>query len=85
MKTVTIIGMGLAPRDLTAEHLEIIEAADILIGGKRLLDYFEQSSAQKKTIDKNVKGVIDFVKKHDARRRLPRLSKRLSDFTSGTL
>ena len=68
MKTVTIIGMGLTPQDLTAEHLKVIEAADILIGGKRLLDYFEQSSAQKKTIDKNVKGVIDFVKNHMASR-----------------
>ena len=64
MKTVTIIGMGLTPQDLTAEHLKIIEEADILIGGKRLLDYFEQCSAQKKTIDKNVEGVIDFVKNH---------------------
>ena len=62
MKTVTIIGMGLTPKDLTAEHLKIIEAADILIGGKRLLDYFKQYSAQKKTIDKNLQGVIDFVK-----------------------
>jgi len=62
MKTVTIIGMGLASRDLTAEHLKIIEAADILIGGKRLLDYFKQTSAQKKTIDKNLGDVIDFVK-----------------------
>jgi precorrin-6Y C5,15-methyltransferase (decarboxylating) len=68
MKTVTIIGMGLTPQDLTAEHLKVIEAADILIGGKRLLDYFEQCSAQKKTIDKNVKGVIDFVKNHMASR-----------------
>jgi len=42
MKTVTIIGMGLTPQDLTAEHLKVIEEADILIGGKRLLDYFEQ-------------------------------------------
>ena len=63
MKIVTVIGMGLAPRDLTAEHLKIIEEADILIGGKRLLDYFKQYSAQKKTIDKNLQSVIDFVKK----------------------
>ena len=48
MKTVTIIGMGLTPQDLTAEHLKVIEEADILIGGKRLLDYFEQCNAQKK-------------------------------------
>ena len=62
MKTVTIIGMGLSPRDLTAEHLKIIEEAEILIGGKRLLGYFEPCSAQKKTIDKNLADVVDFVK-----------------------
>jgi precorrin-6B C5,15-methyltransferase / cobalt-precorrin-6B C5,C15-methyltransferase len=68
MKTATIIGMGLTPQDLTAEHLKIIEEADILIGGKRLLDHFEQCRAQKKTIDKNVRGVIEFVKNHMASR-----------------
>ena len=62
MKTVTIIGLGLTPKDLTAEHLEIIEKADILVGGKRLLDHFAQSAAQKKSIDKNLAGVIDFIK-----------------------
>ncbi len=62
MKIVTIIGMGLTPKDLTAEHLKAIEEADILVGGKRLLEHFEQCSAQKKTIDKNIKDVVDFVK-----------------------
>ena len=68
MKTVTVIGMGLAPRDLTAEHLKIIEEAEILIGGKRLLGYFEHCSAQKKTIDKNLKVVVDFIKSQMASR-----------------
>ena len=68
MKTVKIIGMGLAPKDLTAEHLKIIEEADILMGGKRLLDHFEQCSAQKKTIDKNIEGIIDFIKDRMASR-----------------
>jgi precorrin-6Y C5,15-methyltransferase (decarboxylating) len=62
MKIVTIIGLGLTPKDLTAEHLKVIEEADILVGGKRLLAHFAQCSAQKKTIDKNLKDVIDFVK-----------------------
>ena len=62
MKIVTIIGMGLTPKDLTAEHLKAIEEADILVGGKRLLEHFEQCSAQKKIIDKNIKDVVDFVK-----------------------
>ncbi len=48
MKTVTVIGMGMTPRDLTAEQIEIIENAEILIGGKRLLGYFGHCSAQKK-------------------------------------
>jgi precorrin-6Y C5,15-methyltransferase (decarboxylating) len=62
MKIVTIIGLGLTPKDLTAEHLKVIEEADILVGGKRLLAHFAQCSAQKKTIDKNLEDVIDFVK-----------------------
>ena len=41
MKTVTIIGLGMTPQDLTDEHLKIIEEAEILIGGKRLLEYFK--------------------------------------------
>ena len=66
MKTVTIIGMGMTPQDLTGEHLKIIEEADILIGGKRLLGYFEHCSAQKKTIDKNITDLIDFIKDRTA-------------------
>jgi len=62
MKTVTIIGMGMGPKDLTAEHIKIIEKADILIGGQRLLDYFDGCAAQKKAIDKNLEDIIDFIK-----------------------
>ncbi|MGD8658927.1 MAG: precorrin-6y C5,15-methyltransferase (decarboxylating) subunit CbiE [Desulfobacterales bacterium] len=62
MKTVTIIGMGMTPQDLTDEHLQIIKKAEILIGGKRLLGYFEHCSAQKKIIDKNITDLIEFIK-----------------------
>jgi precorrin-6Y C5,15-methyltransferase (decarboxylating) len=62
MKPVAIIGMGMNPDDLTARHLKIIEKADVLIGGKRLLNHFKDSSAQKISIGKNVGSVIDFVK-----------------------
>lgn len=68
MKTVTIIGMGMTPQDLTGEHLKIIEEAEILVGGKRLLGYFEHCSAQKKAIDKNLTGLIDFIKERAASR-----------------
>jgi precorrin-6Y C5,15-methyltransferase (decarboxylating) len=59
---VTIIGMGMTPQDLTDEHLQIIKKAEILIGGKRLLGYFEHCSAQKKIIDKNITDLIEFIK-----------------------
>lgn len=68
MKTVKIIGMGLSPQDLTAEHLRIIEKADILLGGKRLLKHFADCGVQKKAIDKNIDGIIDFIKDRMATR-----------------
>ena len=62
MKPVAIIGMGMSPDDLTARHLKIIEKADVLVGGKRLLNHFKGSPAEKKTIGKNIDSVINFVK-----------------------
>ena len=62
MKSVAIIGMGLSPEDLTTRHLQIIESADILVGGQRLLDYFKAASAQKQPIDKNIAKAVDFIK-----------------------
>jgi precorrin-6Y C5,15-methyltransferase (decarboxylating) len=62
MKPVTIIGMGLSPEDLTTRHLQIIESADILVGGQRLLDYFKTTAAQKQPIDKNIAKAVEFIK-----------------------
>ena len=62
MKPVAIIGLGLSPDDLTARHLEIIQTADVLVGGQRLLDYFKDTSALKHTIDKNITAVVEFIK-----------------------
>jgi precorrin-6Y C5,15-methyltransferase (decarboxylating) len=59
---VAIIGMGLSTVDLTARHLQIIESADILVGGRRLLDCFKATSAQKQPIDKNIAKAVDFIK-----------------------
>jgi len=61
-KPVSIIGMGLSPKDLTEEHLELIRQADILVGGKRLLDFFKDSPAQKVEITKDIKGVMEHIK-----------------------
>jgi precorrin-6Y C5,15-methyltransferase (decarboxylating) len=62
MNPVNIIGMGMGPQDLTDEHLKIIKQADILVGGKRLLNYFKELNVQKKTVGRNIEAVIEFVK-----------------------
>ncbi|MGD2186609.1 MAG: precorrin-6y C5,15-methyltransferase (decarboxylating) subunit CbiE [Desulfobacterales bacterium] len=62
MKPVSIIGMGMGRQDLTAKHLSIIAQADILVGGRRLLENFKDLQVQRKPIGKNIDEVIDFVK-----------------------
>ena len=62
MKPVAIIGMGMTLEDLTAKHLDIIDTADILVGGKRLLNLFKESRARKKIIGKDIDAVVDFVR-----------------------
>ena len=54
--------MGMTVEDLTARHLKIIDKADILVGGRRLLDLFTESRAHKKIIGKDIDGVVDFIK-----------------------
>ena len=62
MKSVAIIGVGMSIEDLTAKHLEIIDTADILVGGKRLLNHFKDSRARKKIIGKDIDEVVNFVR-----------------------
>jgi len=70
MKPVAIIGMGMTLEDLTARHLEIIHQADILVGGKRLLNHFKESRARKKVISKDIDGVVNFVKQEMKKKRV---------------
>jgi len=62
VKSVAIIGVGMSIEDLTAKHLEIIDTADILVGGKRLLNHFKDSRARKKIIGKDIDEVVNFVR-----------------------
>ncbi len=64
MKPVNIIGIGLSPDDMTVKHLRIIEGADILVGGRRHLEYFENHPGEKKVIDRDIKGVVRFIRDH---------------------
>lgn len=37
MSSVTVVGIGVGPQDLTEQHREAIHAAEVLVGGKRQL------------------------------------------------
>lgn len=63
MKPIDVIGMGLSPDDLTAGHLQIIEAADILAGGRRHLSYFKNTGAVQYEIGADLKGLIQKFKR----------------------
>jgi precorrin-6Y C5,15-methyltransferase (decarboxylating) len=70
MKPVAIIGMGMSPRDLTRAHLDIIAAADVLIGGKRHLDAFKESPAKKKAITKKLTDLTAFIEREMASKKV---------------
>ncbi|OQY05978.1 MAG: hypothetical protein B6I22_06605 [Desulfobacteraceae bacterium 4572_123] len=58
---VDVIGMGMSPHDLTQKHLDVIHRADVLVGGKRLLDYFQDSPAEKMIVGGNLKQVVALI------------------------
>lgn len=65
---ITVVGMGLGFEDLTPNQRRIIEQAEILVGGKRLLAFFPDAAAEKKTIGKDVEDVIAFIRSRMVRK-----------------
>ncbi len=59
---VTVVGMGLSPADLTLRHREIIESADILVGGRRHLAEFEALPAEKWLIGRDLDGLMAAIR-----------------------
>ena len=62
MPEVHVIGLGLSREDLTLKHLGIIETADLLVGGRRHLDYFRESHVEKLVITRDIASVIQEIK-----------------------
>lgn len=63
MKKVTIIGMGMSPKDLTNFHLDLIRSADVLVGGKRHLEAFKDTPGKKVAITKKLTTLVNAIKK----------------------
>jgi precorrin-6Y C5,15-methyltransferase (decarboxylating) len=67
-RAIDVVGVGQGVDDLTANHRRIIERAEVLIGGKRLLALFPDAPAEKKIIGKDLDGVIAFIRRRMTRR-----------------
>jgi precorrin-6Y C5,15-methyltransferase (decarboxylating) len=55
---VQVVGLGMSPADLTPRTLEIIREAQVLVGGRRLLDYFPEHLAMKIPLGKDPEGTL---------------------------
>jgi precorrin-6Y C5,15-methyltransferase (decarboxylating) len=58
MIPVQVVGLGMSPADLTPKTLEIIRGAQVLVGGRRLLDYFPKHLAMKIPLGKDPEGTL---------------------------
>lgn len=67
---VTVIGIGMSPEDLTAIQMTAIRGADILIGGRRHLSCFEDLAAEKKMIDRDIPGLVSYIREKMRSRRI---------------
>lgn len=62
MKPVYVIGMGQGKEDLPPRQLDIIANADVLVGGKRLLQLFPGYKGETLVIDRQIDRVIRKIK-----------------------
>ncbi len=65
---ITVLSCGISPRDLTEHHKQILQQADIIAGGKRLLDWMKDYPAEKITITKEPFKTIDFLIKQNKKK-----------------
>ena len=58
MIPVQVVGLGMSPADLTPQALDLIQGAQVLVGGRRLLDYFPHHPAEKIVLGKDPESAL---------------------------
>jgi precorrin-6Y C5,15-methyltransferase (decarboxylating) len=59
---IIVIGLGMSSTDLTESHMTIIENADILVGGKRHLEFFDHLLIEKRVIDSSLDSLFEYIR-----------------------
>jgi precorrin-6B C5,15-methyltransferase / cobalt-precorrin-6B C5,C15-methyltransferase len=67
---VDVIGLGMSPDDLTPIHLRLIEAADLLVGGRRHLSSFKNRVPETHEVTADLKGLVDIIENRRSRERI---------------
>lgn len=62
MHPISVIGVGISPDDLSRERADLIGAADVLVGGERLLSRFGQFSGRMLTIKSPLQGIFQAIR-----------------------
>ena len=69
-RRIHVVGLGVGADDLTAAQRGIIERAEVLVGGRRLLARFAESPAEKHAIGRDVDEVVAFIGRRLGRKRV---------------
>lgn len=67
---IDVIGMGMSPRDLTADHLRLIAEAALLVGGRRHLDLLKGDKHECLEIASDLKGLAEELRRQSQSRRI---------------
>ena len=70
IQPVDIIGMGMSPNDLTADHLRLIEEAALLVGGRRHLALFKGKNRECIEITSDLKGLAEELRRQSQSKRV---------------
>jgi len=70
MPSVTVVGTGVGPEDLTEAHREAIEVAEVLVGGKRQLAVFTGQSEKTWVLGANPATTLEAVKQEAGGKRV---------------
>jgi precorrin-6Y C5,15-methyltransferase (decarboxylating) len=70
MPTVTVVGIGLGPEDVSEVHREAMQRAEILVGGKRQLATFAGQTEDTWTLGANPKATLEEVRQKAAGKRV---------------
>ncbi len=66
---ITLVGLGPGGEDfITPIARRVVAEAEVLVGGKRLLDLFPAFTGDTKVIDRDLEGLLGFLRKQEGKR-----------------